>query len=117
MMTDEEAQELQAANAAMFAMLLRVEWPRKHPSEWGRCPICHACAPVGHAVGCDLEAMIEAGVGRPRLALERATVQALRERVADVAHVEPGVACTCARCERDRELLAQWAALGVEGTP
>ena len=112
MLTDERMQELQAANAALTAALHL--W-RHWYAERMTLSTDEEEARLLAAASATLDALVP-NTARDRLALERATVRALRKRVADVAHVEPGVPCTCPQCERDRELLAQWAALGVEAT-
>jgi len=104
--------EAQAGNAAMRQALEAWERYVMHPKRHSSPSDAWRTAMRAHraAIGASHDA-------RERLALERATVQALRKRVADVAHVEPGAPCTCPQCERDRALLAQWDALGLEGTP
>ena len=107
MLTDEEAQELQAANAALRrALELWRHWyaDRRVLSQ-GESDKCLAAAAIA-----TLDALTT-GTSGARLALERATMQALRQRVAERSHAD---ACDCPRCERDRGILAQWAALGGE---
>jgi len=120
MLTDEQAQELQAANVALRQALERYAksehwrklfWPGTGDVAWEYIPALPGDVDPGIHARCTLA---NNQVEHDRLALERATVRALRQRLADVAHVEPEVPCTCARCERDRALLAQWAVLGVE---
>ena len=98
--TDERMQELQAANAALRVAL-------------GRCPIPGEPSMYSQYIEWYNNVRLPALTADPtgRLALERATVQALRERVAGTPR---GFACVCDRCKRDRELLAQWDALGLE---
>ena len=109
MLTDEQAQELQAANAALRAALdsqKRVLADHLHSDTL-------LCRQDLERLIQQSEAVLAADAGRARLALERATVKALQERV----HGEEAYGCHCKQCRRDRELLAQWDALGVEGTP
>ena len=122
MLTDEQAQELQAANAAMMAVAEKSKLALTgtymiHPSGRVTCSECRQSVDK-HASTCstgEALAAIKSALADPtahtRLALERATVQALRERVKMISEVQ---ACDCPRCERDRGILAQWEALGVE---
>ena len=109
MLTDEQAQELQAANAALTAVLdLWRRWYMEQADEAAQQSIERLRGIFSLTLGA-----LGSSTPHARLALERATVRSLRERV---ALISDAMACTCKRCQQDRELLAQWAALGLEAT-
>ena len=106
MLTHEEAQELQA-QVATFRFVL--EWMRREACPDTATRDWPTADEQLQAFVDTAEIVLSDDTARDRLALERATVQALRERV----RTSP-TWCECPQCKRDRPLLAQWAALELE---